>query len=134
MAAAVAFLEHLMSKVKSLRSLVLSPMSGFRTSVVSVPEWGIDVHLREPSGKAWVEWREIMSDEGEEKQTAAQTAHRNMQADVVLFTDVILDEDNKPVFTDEDREEIGKFYGPVHARLLKQALDLSTSQADAVKK
>ena len=120
--------------INNLRKLVLSPMAGFRTKTVTVPEWGVDVHLREPSGKAWVEWREVMVVDEDEKPTASQAAHRNMVADIILFTDVILDEENKPVFSDADRPEIEKFYGPVHNRLLKQALDLGSTQADAEKK
>lgn len=127
-----------MSKVKSnIRSLILSPMAGFRTCTVKVAEWeGAEIKLREPSGKAWVEWREIMQPEedSDQKQTASQIAHRNMQADIILFTDVLLDESDNPIFSDDDRKEIEQFYGPVHARLLKQALDLSSTQADAEKK
>ena len=127
-----------MSKVKSnIRSLILSPMAGFRTCTVKVTEWeGSEIKLREPSGKAWVEWREIMSpdEDDEQKPTPSQIAHRTMQADVVLFTDVLLDDNDDPIFTDADRKEVEQFYGPVHARLLKQALDLGSSQADAEKK
>jgi len=127
-----------MSKVKNnIRSLILSPMAGFRTCTVKVAEWeGAEIKLREPSGKAWVEWREIMQPEedSEQKQTASQIAHRSMLADVVLFTDVLLDENDEPIFTDDDRKEVEQFYGPVHARLLKQALELGSSQADAEKK
>ncbi len=124
----------------ALRKLALAPMSGFRTSVVHVPEWdNVSVKLREPSGKAWLEWRQIVNpeqDEGDESQplSAAQVAHRNMQADVVLFIDVLLDENDQPVFTAEDKSQVETIYGPVHARLLKQALDLSTSSATAEKK
>lgn len=124
----------------ALRTLALAPMSGFRTSVVHVPEWeNVSVKLREPSGKAWLEWRQIINpeqDEGDGSQplSAAQIAHRNMQADVVLFIDVLLDENDQPVFADEDKPQVEEIYGPVHARLLKQALDLSTSSATAEKK
>lgn len=124
----------------SIRSLALAPMSGFRTTVIEVPEWeGAQVKLREPSGAAWVEWRQIVNpelDDAEEPQklTAAQTAHRNIQADVVLFIDVLLDEDDMPVFTADDKPQVEAIYGPVHSRLLKQALDLGTSSAVAEKK
>ncbi|KID05292.1 phage tail protein [Hafnia alvei] len=124
----------------ALRALALAPMSGFRTLVVSVPEWeNVSVKLREPSGKAWLEWRQIVNpeqDEGDESQllSAAQAAHRNMQADVVLFIDVLLDDNDQPVFTAEDKSQVEAIYGPVHARLLKQALDLSTSSVAAEKK
>jgi len=118
-----------------LRALALAPMAGFRSKVVSVPEWEeAKVKLREPSGQAWLEWQQIINPnpEGEpETLTAAERALRNKSADVVLFIDVLLDEEDMPVFTAEDRPLIENIYGPVHARLLKQALDLSTSQAAA---
>lgn len=119
----------------SLRALALAPMAGFRSKVISVPEWeNAKVKLREPSGQAWLEWQQIINPnpEGEpEKLTAAERALRNKNADVVLFIDVLLNEDDSPVFKTEDKPLIENIYGPVHARLLKQALDLSTSQADA---
>ncbi|WP_414146880.1 phage tail assembly chaperone [Erwinia sp. BNK-24-b] len=118
-----------------LRALALAPMAGFRSKVVSVPEWEeAKVKLREPSGQAWLEWQQIINPnpEGEpETLTAAERALRNKSADVVLFIDVLLDEEDMPVFTAEDKPLIENIYGPVHARLLKQALDLSTSQAAA---
>jgi len=126
----------------SLRDLALAPMSGFRSKIVSVPEWeNAKVKLREPSGQGWIEWQQIMSPENPETQedgaealTAAQLARRNKSADVVLFIDVLLDEADMPVFTADDKPLVENIYGPVHARLLKQALDLSTSQAVAEKK
>jgi len=119
----------------TLRALALAPMAGFRSKVISVPEWeNAKVKLREPSGQAWLEWQQIINPnpEGEpEKLTAAERALRNKNADVVLFIDVLLNENDTPVFKAEDKPLVEKIYGPVHARLLKQALDLSTSQADA---
>ncbi|KQN68099.1 phage tail protein [Serratia sp. Leaf51] len=132
-----------MSKVKSavsLRTLALAPLSGFRKKVVTVPEWGdAAVTIREPSSKGWIEWQQIISPdmpEGQEpvKMTPAQMVHRNMQADVILFIDVLLDEDDQPVFTEEDRGLVESIYGPVHSRLLKQALELSTTAEVAEKK
>ena len=123
----------------SLRALALAPMAGFRSKIVTVPEWdGAQVKLREPSGTAWLEWQQIISPEPPEGQkeemSTSERAMRNKNADVVLFIDVLLDEDDMPVFTAEDRAQIEQIYGPVHARLLKQALDLSTTMAEAEKK
>lgn len=118
-----------------LRALALAPMSGFRSKTVTVPEWeNAQVKLREPSGQAWIEWQQIINPEADgepTKLTAAERALRNKSADVVLFIDVLLDEEDMPVFTAEDRPLLEQIYGPVHARLLKQSLDLSTSQAAA---
>ena len=49
---------------------------------------------------------------------------RNLEADVTLFCDVLCDTDLQRVFTPDDREQVLAVYGPVHARLLRQALEL----------
>ncbi|MDE9553764.1 phage tail assembly chaperone, partial [Xenorhabdus bovienii] len=64
----------------------------------------------------------------------AEKTRRNVRGDVVLFIDVLWDEDGEPVFSLDDADTVAGIYGPVHARLLHQALDLMTSQADAEKK
>lgn len=122
----------------SLRSLALAPMAGFRTKTVSVPEWeNATVKLREPSAQAWLEWQQVLNPKQEEAEpenlTAAERALRNKSADVVLFIDVLLEQDGSQVFTEEDKAQVEQFYGPVHSRLLKQALDLTTSAADVEK-
>ena len=109
----------------SLRDVALTASKAYRTKDgITVPEWdGAKVTLREPSGDAWVKFREIVNPqlaEGEE-------------ADVVLFIDVLLDENGERVFSDEDQELVSKIYGPVHARLLAQALGLGMSQEEAGK-
>lgn len=111
----------------SLKELALSPKNAFRSKMVKVPEWsGVTVILREPSSAAWLRWRELMNTDGEgdKKLSEAEQAQRNLRADVVMFSDVLLDEDKERVFSDDDTEEVMAVYGPVHARLLKQALDL----------
>nr|DAG81296.1 MAG TPA: tail assembly chaperone protein [Caudoviricetes sp.] len=122
----------------SLRSLALAPMAGFRTKIVTVPEWeNARVKLREPSAQAWLEWQQVLNPkqgEGEpEELTAAERALRNKSADVVLFIDVLLEEDGTQVFSEKDKPQVEQFYGPVHSRLLKQALDLTTSAAEVEK-
>ncbi|EOY4338600.1 phage tail assembly chaperone [Cronobacter malonaticus] len=122
----------------SLRALALAPMAGFRTKIVTVPEWeNAKVKLREPSAQAWLEWQQVLNPkqtEGEtEELTAAERALRNKSADVVLFIDVLLEEDGTQVFSEADKPQVEQFYGPVHARLLKQALDLTASVSDVEK-
>ncbi|KNZ84895.1 phage tail assembly chaperone [Morganella morganii] len=105
--------------------------------MVKVPEWnGVAVILREPSSAAWLRWRELMNTgaDGDEKLSEAEQAQRNLRADVVMFSDVLLDEDKERVFSDDDTETVMAVYGPVHARLLKQALDLMTTPDEAEKK
>lgn len=122
---------------QSLRMLALSPKNAFRSKPVRVPEWnGITVILREPSTAAWLKWRELMNSgaDGDEKLSEADQARRNLRADVVMFSDVLLDENRDPVFGDDDTDAVMAVYGPVHARLLKQALDLMTTPDEAEKK
>lgn len=57
-----------------------------------------------------------------------------MRADVTLFIDILLDTDLHPVFTVDDTEQVEAIYGPVHSRLLKQALDLIRDADDAKSK
>lgn len=124
----------------SLRAIALAPSKAYRTKEnVPVPEWdNRTVTLREPSGDAWVKFREIINPEVAEgaevpKLTAAQTFLRNKEADVVLFIDVLLDETGQRVFSDVDQALVSEIYGPVHARLLAQAINLGMSQEEAGK-
>lgn len=124
----------------SLRKMALTPSMAYRTKDgVIVPEWeGVKVTLREPSGDAWLKFREIINPqtaEGEEppQLTESQKFLRNKEADVVLFIDVLLDESGDRVFSEGDQAEVSKIYGPVHARLLRQAIELGMSQEEAGK-
>ncbi|HHT0524804.1 TPA: phage tail assembly chaperone [Klebsiella michiganensis] len=131
-----------MSKL-SLKALALAPMAGFRKKEVSVPEWdNAKVIIREPSAEAWIRWQGIASPEppkppeGQEPQeapelTPSERAFRTMRADVTLFIDILLDTDLQPVFTVDDTEQVEAIYGPMHSRLLKQALDLIRDADDA---
>ncbi|MGJ0580257.1 phage tail assembly chaperone [Xenorhabdus bovienii] len=123
---------------KDLRALALAPGAGFRSKTVTVPEWGeVAVILREPSAGAWALWQAVISpteDEEAQPLSVAEKTRRNVRGDVVLFIDVLWDEDGEQVFSADDDDTVAGIYGPVHARLLHQALDLMTSQADAEKK
>lgn len=123
----------------SVRSLALTAATAYRTKTVSVPEWGgAKVTLREPSGEAWLTFREFLDatpDDGDDAPlSATQKFLRNKEADVILFLDVLLDESGERVFSEEDRTTVGEIYGPVHARLLRQAIELGMTQDDAEKK
>lgn len=122
----------------SLRDLALAPSSGFRSVLTQVPEWGgAKVILREPSGEAWVKFREIMTvpdpEDGQEtvKLSIQEEFLRNKKADVVMFIDVLLDESGEPVFSDADQQTLSDIYGPVHSRLLTQAIGLGMTQEKA---
>lgn len=119
---------------KNIRNLALATMSGFRHKTVDVPEWeGATVVLREPSAEAWLRWQEIVKAKDDETPlSVAERARRNLEADVELFIDVLCDTGLQPVFSEDDREQVIAVYGPVHARLLRQSLEL-ISDAGEVK-
>ncbi|VYT92790.1 phage tail protein [Metakosakonia massiliensis] len=124
----------------SLRNVALTASKAYRTKQgVPVPEWdGALVTLREPSGDAWLKFREIVNPtmpEGQEapQLTESQKFLRNKEADVVLFIDVLLDQNGERVFSDDDQAQVSEIYGPVHARLLAQAISLGMSQEEAGK-
>ena len=122
---------------KSLKELALAKMSGFRLKIITVPEWGgVKVVLREPSGEGWLRWQEIAKSGADEEGevSVSEKAHRNLCADVVLFIDVLCDTNKQPVFSIDEEDQVREIYGPVHSRLLKQALDLINNADEAREK
>ncbi|HEL3420813.1 TPA: phage tail protein, partial [Escherichia coli] len=92
------------------------------------------VVLREPSAEAWLRWQEIVkTGDDDTPLSVAERARRNLEADVELFIDVLCDTGMQPVFSADDREQVLAVYGPVHARLLRQSLELITD-AEVIKK
>ncbi|WJM83213.1 phage tail assembly chaperone [Pectobacterium brasiliense] len=121
---------------KSIKSLALAAGSGFLTKSIEVPEWeGAKVILREPSAEAWLRWQDALkTDEEGETLSASERARRNLHADVTLFIDILRDENGDPVFSVDEIEEVESVYGPVHSRLLRQALDIINDTEIAKKK
>lgn len=121
---------------KSIKSLALAPGAGFLTKAIEVPEWeGVKVKLREPSAEAWLRWQDALkTDQDSEALSVSERARRNLHADTTLFIDILRDEEGQPVFTVDDIEEIETVYGPVHSRLLRQALDIINDAEVAKKK
>lgn len=120
---------------KSIKSLALAPGAGFLTKAIEVPEWeGVKVILREPSAEAWLRWGDATKpDDESETLSVSERARRNLHADATLFIDILRDEDGEPVFGVDDIDEVESAYGPVHSRLLRQALDI-INDAEAAKK
>lgn len=120
----------------TIRDQALAPKSGFRSKVITVAEWDdAKVTIREPSAQTWLEWQEIVYPEGEEdtELSASEKAIRNLKADVLLFINILFDGEER-VFFEEDMLQVQAVYGPVHARIVKQALNLSLTADDAEKK
>ncbi|MET3701303.1 MULTISPECIES: phage tail assembly chaperone [Pseudomonadati] len=124
----------------NLRELALASNLAFRTKSITVPEWdNAKVILREPSGEAWARVRDFIAptvteDEEPVKLTETQAFIRNKEADAILFVDVLLDQDGKRVFSDDDVGVVAEIYGQVHRRLLGVAMSLSIDQDQAEKK
>lgn len=121
---------------KSIKSLALAPGAGFLTKAIEVPEWeGVKVMLREPTAEAWLRWQDALkTDDDKETLSISERARRNLHADVTLFIDILHDEEGGPVFSVDDIEEVESVYGPVHSRLLRQALDIINDAEVAKKK
>ncbi|WP_375153866.1 phage tail assembly chaperone [Brenneria goodwinii] len=122
---------------QTLRDLALAPGAGFRTKTIPVPEWnGVKVTLREPSANAWSRARKLLADAGDaDTEIDEDRVQRGLKADVVLFIDILLDESGSLVFSENDVDELALKFGPVHTRLLRQALALSNlNEEDAKKK
>ncbi|QIQ21020.1 phage tail assembly chaperone [Zophobihabitans entericus] len=120
----------------NLKKLITAKNAGFRTKTVTVPEWGgISVVLREPSVGAWSAWAETLRSldvfEAEDKSL------QRVAAEAKLFASTLCDDKGNLIFEDEVDDLITN-YGPVHSRLLNQALELSgigqTPIEDAKKK
>jgi hypothetical protein len=126
----------------SLKALALAPMAGFRKKKSPfrsgiTPKSSFVSHQQKPgfAGRALParnhpNHRKGRSPEAPEL-TPSERAFRTMRADVTLFIDILLDTDLQPVFTVDDTEQVEAIYGPVHSRLLKQALDLIRDADDA---
>ncbi|HGN0870436.1 tail assembly chaperone [Providencia alcalifaciens] len=123
------------AKKSNLRDLALSASQSFRTKKVRVPEWDCDVVLREPSVSIWLKWLKEHRDLGDTTELSTEdVVRRNLEADVEFLINVLLEENLAPVFVPEDKDEVLKIYGPVHARLVNQAFQLITSTNEAEKK
>ncbi len=125
-----------MAKTKlNLRNIALNAAQSFRTKKITVSEWGCDVVLREPSVSIWLKWLKEHRDLGDSTELSTEDiVRRNLETDVEFLINVLLEEDLTPVFTPEDKAEVLKIYGPVHARLVNQAFQLITSTNEAEKK
>lgn len=108
----------------SLKKIIAAKNSGFRTKTVTVPEWGgITVILREPSVGAWSHWAETLRGIENSENTVDKHVQR-IVAEAKLFASTLCDEKGNVIF-DSEFDDLITNYGPVHSRLLNQALELS---------
>ena len=125
---------------KDIKALALSPLAGFRHKEVIVKEWGgAVVVVREPSAEAWLRWNEITKkvnnpEEGDPELSEEEKFDISRSGDVAMFIDVLLDSDGNTIFSVEDAEELKRVYGPVHTRLLSNAVGMVSNSAEAEKK
>ncbi|WP_392552967.1 phage tail assembly chaperone [Orbus wheelerorum] len=121
----------------NLKKLISAKNAGFRTTTLTVPEWGgITVVLREPSVGAWSIWAETLR-QIEDNNDADDKHSKRIEAEAILFASTLCDEKGNIIF-DGEYDDLIANYGPVHSRLLNQALELSgmgkTPIEDAKKK
>lgn len=122
-------------KKSNLRDLALSTERSFRTKEIIIPEWDdAEVIIREPSVKARMDHQALLDSAGDKELSAIEQTELNIKADVILLIDVLLDNNNVPVFKPSDSDAVFKIYGPVHSRILNAAFELTMSAEVAKKK
>ncbi|WP_265464305.1 phage tail assembly chaperone [Escherichia albertii] len=108
-------------------------MTSLKTSIKTITYLS-DTGCLEIQG-ASLRWQEIVKAKDDETPlSVAERARRNLEADVELFIDVLCDTGLQPVFSEDDREQVIAVYGPVHARLLRQSLELISDAGEVKKK
>lgn len=119
-----------------LKALASGPVAGFKHKVIESPWEGAKAIIAEPTGTAWRDMQEILDQlrEGEETLTPVEKAELQIRSDVLLFIDIFRDETGNRVFDRNDVDLVKDFYGPVHAGLVKQALDLLQPAEDIAAK
>lgn len=118
-----------MAKKADLKALASKPLAGFKHKEI---QFGDEkAMIREPSAGAWLAWQDKIKELDHEngEMPLAEKAQIQLEADVLLFMSVFCDEDGHPVFDAADEEQVRGFYGPVHSRILKEALDMLTPVA-----
>ena len=118
-----------------IKKLASSPLSGFRHKEVPVPEWGnVKVIIREPSAPDWAQWQSALRGkvavENEDAATnselgEAQDLNLGIEIEAMLFSAILYDTKGLRVFTADDLGGLIQHYGPVHTRLLNEAIQLA---------
>lgn len=110
----------------SLKDKAIQKNAGFRQKNIVIPEWeDARAIIREPSVHAWLIWQETLS-EVNDNLPKVDIRKSHIKADAYLLASSLLEENGDLVFESEkDIDDLIKAYGPVHSRILKQALDLS---------
>lgn len=115
----------------NLKKLIAAKNAGFHTKKITVPEWGgITVLIREPSVKAWTQWAETIRALQECKNSEEKNRQR-IEAEAKLFASTLCDEEGNVIFED-NYDDLITNYGPIHSRLLNQALELSDISDDPI--
>ncbi|MBM1145640.1 hypothetical protein GN155_017790 [Alcanivorax sp. ZXX171] len=133
-------------KKVNLRALAAAPLAGFRHTLVTVPEWdNSEVLIREHSAGEWQDFRAtagIVPPAAETAEEGAQPAEpaespSDHYLDAWLLAKVLMDPSGTRVFDDDSIDELAAVFGPVHMRLLNEAVSLgglTVPEADAAKK
>lgn len=108
----------------SIKSAALK--NGFRTKKITVPEWDdATIIIREPSSVDWFYFQEQMPEKKEGVKGTLDDLSQGVRAEAQMFAHCILDEDGERIFSDDELEELIVAYGPIHTRIMNQAIRLA---------
>jgi len=133
------------SNSSSIRTLALDPLLNFKHELISVTEWSdAKVIVRALSAGDWVEYRRRALELVQENRLAKipndsavvdELGNEGLNSDIssaslyaFVMGRTLFDPSGQRVFTDDDIEEIGKAFSPVHDRLVCKAFELSGVQ------
>lgn len=117
----------------NLKQIITAKNAGFRTKRVWVEEWGVEVTIREPLHTELNRCSKTINDITDNKKlTEHEKDLVNIKAEATLFATVLLDDNGDFVFSD-DIDDLVKNYGPVHTRLVNEALELMSLKKEPIK-
>lgn len=107
----------------SLKTLISNPVLGRRFKIITVPEWdNAKVRIVEPDSNAWFKAKQLLPDDS--KTGSDDGLAQGVKSDAELFIRCVLNEDGTVIYDAVD-DSLLTAYGPVHSRILRQALDLA---------
>lgn len=109
----------------NLKQIITAKNAGFRTKQIEVSEWQITVIVREPLHIDFNRYIKSIKEITEQKQlTDEEKDSLSIKAEARLFADILLDDKGDLVFKPADLDDLIKNYGPVHTRIVNEAISL----------
>lgn len=103
-----------------------------KSKIVDVPEWGGEVRLMEMSGEDRLLYLSSILSYVTDKKGNTSVQANNANADSKLLARVIVDEDGKRLFSEEEIIALGQKNGVVLDRLVNEANELNALNPSAV--